>query len=211
MSESFSNLTNKGIPFDLKLNEEIFFNKENGFFIELGAYDGLIQSNTAFFEKSKNWTGILIEVSRERYEECVKNRPKSICFNTACGAEDDNQISLNHENGLMTKVVDGGEYTCQTTTLETIIDKCEINKNIDFLSLDVEGYELEVLKGLNLKKYEPNYMLIELWDSNEYDVKTFLQKNDYKCLCNYSQYNPISNPGWGTTGFHNDFLFKDMK
>ena len=51
MSESFSNLTNKGIPFDLKLNEEIFFNKENGFFIELGAYDGLIQSNTAFFEK----------------------------------------------------------------------------------------------------------------------------------------------------------------
>ena len=142
MSESFSNLTNKGIPFDLKLNEEIFFNKENGFFIELGAYDGLIQSNTAFFEKSKNWTGILIEVSGERYEECVKNRPKSICFNTACGAEDDNQISLNHENGLMTKVVDDGEYTCQTTTLETIIDKCEINKNIDFLSLDVEVYEL---------------------------------------------------------------------
>ena len=45
--------------------KKFFFNKENGFFIELGAYDGLIQSNTAFFEKSKNWTGILIEVSRK--------------------------------------------------------------------------------------------------------------------------------------------------
>ena len=67
MSESYSNITNKGVPFDLKLNKEIFFEKENGFFIELGAYDGLTQSNTAFFEKTKNWTGILIEASRDRY------------------------------------------------------------------------------------------------------------------------------------------------
>lgn len=209
MSESYSNVTNKGVPFDLKLNKEIFFEKENGFFIELGAYDGLTQSNTAFFEKTKNWTGILIEASRDRYEECVKNRPNSKCVNTACSATDNASISFNHENGLMSKVVDDGVYSCDTSTLETILDNCEVDRNIDFLSLDVEGHELEVLEGLNLCKYRPNYMLIELWDDNEFDVKTLLYDNNYRCLGNYSKYNNRDNPSWGDSGYHNDYLFED--
>lgn len=209
MSESYSNVTNKGVPFDLKLNKEIFFEKENGFFIELGAYDGLTQSNTAFFEKTKNWTGILIEVSRDRYEECVKNRPNSKCINTACSATDNASISFNHENGLMSKVVDDGVYSCDTSTLETILDNCKVDRNIDFLSLDVEGHELEVLEGLNLCKYRPNYMLIELWDDNEFDVKTLLYDNNYRCLGNYSKYNTRDNPSWGDSGYHNDYLFED--
>lgn len=209
MSESYSNVTNKGVPFDLKLNKEIFFEKENGFFIELGAYDGLTQSNTAFFEKTKNWTGILIEASRDRYEECVKNRPNSKCINTACSATDNASISFNHENGLMSKVVDDGVYSCDTSTLETILDNCKVDRNIDFLSLDVEGHELEVLEGLNLCKYRPNYMLIELWDDNEFDVKTLLYDNNYRCLGNYSKYNTRDNPSWGDSGYHNDYLFED--
>tara|TARA_R100000406_G_scaffold35699_2_gene23579 strand:+ start:4143 stop:4784 length:642 start_codon:yes stop_codon:yes gene_type:complete len=209
MSESYSNVTSKGVPFDLKLNKEIFFEKENGFFIELGAYDGLTQSNTAFFEKTKNWTGILIEASRDRYEECVKNRPNSKCVNTACSATDNASISFNHENGLMSKVVDDGVYSCDTSTLETILDNCEVDRNIDFLSLDVEGHELEVLEGLNLCKYRPNYMLIELWDDNEFDVKTLLYDNNYRCLGNYSKYNTRDNPSWGDSGYHNDYLFED--
>tara|TARA_B100000003_G_scaffold33474_1_gene27528 strand:+ start:1830 stop:2471 length:642 start_codon:yes stop_codon:yes gene_type:complete len=209
MSESYSNVTSKGVPFDLKLNKEIFFEKENGFFIELGAYDGLTQSNTAFFEKTKNWTGILIEASRDRYEECVKNRPNSKCVNTACSATDNASISFNHENGLMSKVVDDGIYSCDTSTLETILDNCEVDRNIDFLSLDVEGHELEVLEGLNLCKYRPNYMLIELWDDNEFDVKTLLYDNNYRCLGNYSKYNTRDNPSWGDSGYHNDYLFED--
>ena len=209
MSESYSNVTSKGVPFDLKLNKEIFFEKENGFFIELGAYDGLTQSNTAFFEKTKNWTGILIEASRDRYEQCVKNRPNSKCVNTACSATDNASISFNHENGLMSKVVDDGVYSCDTSTLETILDNCEVDRNIDFLSLDVEGHELEVLEGLNLCKYRPNYMLIELWDDNEFDVKTLLYDNNYRCLGNYSKYNTRDNPSWGDSGYHNDYLFED--
>ena len=213
MSYSYSHVTNKGEPFDLKLNEEIFLNKENGFFIELGAYDGITQSNTAFFEKTKKWTGILIEVSRQKYKECVRNRPNSMCFNVACGPEDDKEISFNQQNSLMSKVIDNGSYICKTATLNTILNSCKVDKNIDFLSLDVEGHEFEVLKGLNLNKYRPNYMIIELWGNNEDDVKSFLKDNNYMCLGNYSNYNLKDNPQWGSggVGFHNDFLFKDNK
>lgn len=207
---SFSNINSKGIPIDYMLNESIFKNKENGFFIELGAFDGLVQSNTAFFEKYKKWTGILIEPSREKYSLCLENRPLSKCFNVACSYENNMQVKFNHENGMCSKVSDSGEYECLTRTLEDILDECNVKCSIDFLSLDVEGYELEVLKGLNLEKYRPNYMLIELWESNEVDVKEFLHNNGYKCLCNFSNYNKIENPNWGTDGYHNDYLFEDL-
>jgi FkbM family methyltransferase len=210
LMESFSNLNNKKIPFDYFLNDEIFKNKENGFFIELGAFDGLVQSNTAFFEKYKNWTGVLVEPSREKYEECLKNRPNSECFNFACSFEE-KEVKFNHENGMMTKIVIGeGDYSCEAIRLENILDQCDIPPNIDFLSLDVEGYELEVLMGINLDKYRPNYMLIELWDTNQDEVNNFLEKNNYKCLMNLSNYNLLDNPSWGHNGHtHNDFLFVD--
>jgi len=209
--ETFSNITSKKEPFDHKLNTEIFKDKEGGFFIELGAFDGLEQSNTAFFEKYKGWTGILIEPSRDKYDACVKNRPASKCFNAVCSSLENIKVSLNHENGMCSKVSECGEYELLTRTLESILNEYRSVYTIDFLSLDVEGYELEVLKGLNLNKYRPNYMLIELWDSNEYEVKTFLNNNKYRCLCNFSNYNLISNPTWGVgvDGYHNDFLFVD--
>ena len=60
---SFSHCNSKKEKLDIKL-DEIFDSKKNGFFIELGANNGLTQSNTAFFEKYRNWSGILIEPSR---------------------------------------------------------------------------------------------------------------------------------------------------
>lgn len=208
---SFSNITSNGEPFDFILNDKIFKNKENGFFIELGAYDGILQSNTAFFEKYKNWKGILIEPSRDRYIECVNNRKNSKCFNYACSSSIKDKLLIDEENGLMSKVVkNDGSYTPYVTTLEIILNSCNVTCNIDFLSLDVEGYEYEVLLGLNLNKYRPNYILVELWTNNEDITKKFLTKNNYICLENFSKYNIIDNQHWGVNGnFHNDFLFVD--
>ena len=60
-----------------------YLNFENGFFIEVGAHDGIFQSNTLNLEESLGWKGILIEPSLNAYLECIKNRPKSICINLA--------------------------------------------------------------------------------------------------------------------------------
>ena len=77
---------------------------------------------------------------------------------------------------------------------------------IDFIKIDTEGYELEILKGLNISKYRPKYMLVEI--TNDYDnITEFFTKNNYKLHSNFSNYNFIDNPGWD--GTHNDYLFID--
>lgn len=97
----------------------------------------------------------------------------------------------------------------QVSTLEKILDEIDLQKlnikNIDLLTLDVEGYELEVLEGLNINKYRPTYMLIEIYIKQYDDILNFLTENNYKLVCNFSNYNKLDNPNWD--GTHNDFLF----
>ena len=63
------------------LNENYFKNKKNGTYIELGALDGVLFSNTKFFEDTLNWTGILIEPHPIKFNLLEKNRPNNYLFN----------------------------------------------------------------------------------------------------------------------------------
>ncbi len=147
------------------------------------------------------------------FEECVKNRPNSKCYNYACVANDfeKNEI-LGDFNGKLMSSIEGSRlysnqlHSVKTITLEKILDENNIS-NIDFLSLDTEGYELNILKGLNLTKYRPKYMLIEIYTKDYDNIINFLQENKYSLICNFTNYNKIDNPYWDTT--HNDYLFMD--
>ena len=209
--KSFSSITSRKEPFDLKLNKEIFKEKENGFFIELGAYDGINHSNTAFFEIYKNWKGILIEPIKDKYQQCLRNRPQSICINETCSDIVGDFVNFEFSNGPMARIRNSNSYSeYKTTTLEKILDKEKLKSNIDFLSVDVEGYELKVLTGINLDKYRPNFILVEIWPKNKRKTMQLLLSKKYKLICNFSKYNLITNPLWGDIGYHNDYLFKDI-
>ncbi len=164
-----------------------YLSYREGFFVELGANDGLSQSNTYYFERWLGWRGILIEPVPELYRRAVRTRPKARVFNCACvpfGYPDsDIQIAF---AGLMS-VVKGSwadpdqerkhiaigreleringplELRVPARTLTSILDECQVSR-IDLLSLDVEGYEAEVLAGLDFERYQPRYMLIEVRD-----------------------------------------------
>ena len=204
-----------GVSLDSKL-DALFNKQQGGFFIELGAHNGITQSNTAFLEFTRGWKGVLIEPSPEQYRACVKNRPNSTCFHSACVSNAYTSPTIRGDFvGHLMSSVDGlrGKNTDLVTvpanTLTSILDKVPGIETIDLLSLDTEGYELDILKGLDLTRYRPRYMLIEVYTA-EYDILVeFLQQNDYVLVCNFSNYNHTLHPGWD--GTHNDYLFKDSR
>jgi FkbM family methyltransferase len=179
-----------------------FINYKNGFYIECGANDGLKQSNTFYYENFKNWNGVLIEPS-QKYYELIKNRSKkNFFFKNACVSfKDENKKVKLMYNNLMTvaltkknqiidknKFIDEGkkflkkkennfEFKIKGISLNRILDSCKSPSVIDFFSLDVEGMELEVLKGIKFNKYKFKFILIEC--QNFKKINTFLRKKNY--------------------------------
>jgi FkbM family methyltransferase len=211
--QSFSQIDSKGIPFDKKL-DTLFKYKENGFYIELGANNGLEQSNTAYFEFFRNWKGILIEPSPEMYQKCKENRLMSSCYNYACVSSSytGEYVEGDFDGSLMASVGGIRNGRCanirvKAKSLENIIIESGYTGPIDLLSLDTEGYELPILEGLNLKRFRPKYMLIEIYTKDYDTIYNYLQDNNYKLVDCMSNYNRIDSPNWD--GTHNDYLFLD--
>jgi FkbM family methyltransferase len=210
----YSHKDYKGVPLQNKLIE-IFNYKKKGYFIELGAHNGLFQSNTAFLEKEMEWKGILIEPSTKGYESCKINRPNSICLNYACTSNDyhDEYVEGDFKDNSPMSSINGERLGRQNLvkvkaiTLEKVLNAMRPT-NIDFLSLDTEGYELEILKGLNLNKYRPKFMLIEVYNKDYDDLVNFLNLHNYRLHSNFTNYNH-TDCLYSWDGTHNDYLFID--
>lgn len=185
---------------------EKFLNFNDGYYIELGANDGISISNTYYFEKNKNWNGLLIEPILHKYLDCKKNRSKkNKFFCTACvsfdfkekfvkllysnlmtipqNLESDIKDKFNHANFSNTqrkKQEEVVEFYAKARTLDSILLDSNAPNLIDFLSIDVEGAEIEVIKGINFKNYKFRYILIE--SRNIHPISEFLSQKSYKLI-----------------------------
>ncbi|MCX8125313.1 MAG: FkbM family methyltransferase [Spirochaetes bacterium] len=173
-------------------------NRTNGFFVEVGANDGLNQSNTLYFEKYLAWRGLLIEGVPELAERCKKNRPNCIVENCALVASDykEKTIEMIYCNlmsivkGSMGKPYEDSNHIkagkkflkkrektyhieVPAKTLSYVLDSYRID-HVDLLSLDVEGYEAQVLKGIDFTRHRPEFILIEVRDREE--IESILAK-----------------------------------
>ena len=175
---------------------EHFIRYRNGFFVEVGANDGVSQSNTLYFEKYKKWSGLLIEPIPELAEKCRENRPKCIVESCALVSSDYQNKNIEIQYANLMSVVKGGMkdpaeerahikkglevqfipssyvVSVPARTLSSVLEQHGI-KRVDLLSLDVEGYELEVLKGINFNIHRPQYMLIEARDRD--NIESFIE------------------------------------
>jgi len=189
----------------MKSTLEKYLNKEKGTYIELGAFDGEYWSNTKWLEDELGWTGILIEPSPSQYQKCLENRPNNNIFNCACVSFEYDMSEINGDFFGKPGSSVGGPVTVDAYTLQALIDKTE-HDFIDFLSLDVEGYELEVLKGIDFTKQIIDYVLIEVRTGDEDTLFSFMEDRGYTNLGNISNFTKETHPNWD--GTHNDYLFK---
>lgn len=189
---------------DKFLETYIFKGYKNGFFMDIGAHDGININNTLYFEINNSWTGINVEPIKEIYEKLKHNR--SQCINLNCAVSDTDgkaeficnvgyteMISglkdsfdirhkqrLDKENSLYggcTNIIE-----VETKKIETICDENNV-KHINYLSIDVEGGEFNVIKSINFEKvfidvigFENNYK-----DVGEKIVK-FLNTKGYEVV-----------------------------
>jgi len=167
---------------DRKLSR--YLNKRNGFFIEAGANDGVAFSNTYYLERILGWRGILVEGIPHLCESARRNRPRSRVFQCALVPAEQEGTEVEMIYGNLMSLVAGAmgspeadaehirkaaehdresgsfKVAVMGRTLSSIIDEAGVGK-IDFLSLDVEGFEGPVLRGLDLLRHRPEYICVE--------------------------------------------------
>ena len=166
------------------LDSSIFKGFKNGFFMDVGAHDGVTFNNTLYFEKTQGWTGINIEPIENSFNTLQCNRPK--CRNYNCAISNVNGVSdfiyasgpdmlsglqeyydPRHSARLDWHISDEGGskqvIKVQTRRIEDVLDENNI-KHVHMLSIDVEGAEFEVVKSINFEKvfidtinFENNY------------------------------------------------------
>ena len=145
-----------------------YLNYRNGTFIELGAMDGRIYSNSLFFEEDLGWNGVLIEPSNQ-FEQLILNRPNCYNFNYAISTvEGEVEFLGTGALGGMTETMsewhrkgwrldEQPPFFVKSIPISKIIEQTNIERG-DFFSIDVEGGELEVLKTFNWKI--PVYLIL---------------------------------------------------
>jgi FkbM family methyltransferase len=179
---------------DRWLIEEIYDQKEEGFFVDLAAFDGVHGNNTYALEKGFQWRGICIEASPLLLPELRKNR--SAIIEPACIDYTNHSVEFRIDNGWLGGIVDhdtqnnfayrGKEIQkahetqsilrLETKTLEQVLDEHKAPRIIDYLSLDAEGAETRILKYFPFHRY--TFLAITIERPSE-QLHSLLIKNDY--------------------------------
>lgn len=198
---------------DIKLKK--YMRKPFGIFFEAGANDGVSMSNTKIFEDKFGWRGVLVEPSYRGWRLCKLSRPGSISVRRALVGRDfkEKQVLGDFDGNLMGSI--GGSrlqkkarHSVSATTISQLIHEYGIDR-IDFMSLDLEGYEFEALCGIDFVKHRPNYLLIEIYLAQKDPIFSLLYENGYKMIKNMTNFARETHPNWD--GSHNDYLFGDAR
>ena len=157
--------------------DNFFREKKNGYFLEIGAFDGIQGSNCLFFEKFKNWNGLAMEPSPTQFKKLRSNR-KCKLINKAASAisekmtfieidssSSDSQLSglekyYANKNQSVLKKNNLKKYMVEVLTFDEILKNVD-KEVIDYCSIDIEGAETALIENFNFSNYKIKVLSIE--------------------------------------------------
>jgi FkbM family methyltransferase len=162
--------------------------KLNGTFVEIGVGDGFYLSNTFLLEDRFNWSGILAEPAKI-FHESIRKRIAVLETRAIYSASDvtlefledispelSTLYSFKDSDFHLRKMTKGGKYDVQTLTLNELLVKHRLPFHIDYLSIDTEGSEFEIIKNFDFTQHQFKVITIE----HNYDIEK--RDNIYKLL-----------------------------
>jgi FkbM family methyltransferase len=175
--------------------EKISHGKRGGRFLDVGAHDGIATSNTYALESQLDWTGICIEANPALADKCSMNRPGSTVINAAVwGEEKEVVFELPHSgNDFLSRI---GGIACNANYFAEDFRKVDTltmtarplrqllgpeKQYFDYFSLDVEGAELEALKGIDWQRTSFGYIAVEFGYRDQFlrDIINYLADQKY--------------------------------
>ena len=192
-----------------RILDQVFRGKRSGYFIEVGAYDGVSLSNTYCFERL-GWHGILVEPIKPLCVKAAAARPRSRVVHAACGRHDQRGAAtftvtqgvpvlsfLRRDPEHIERCLREGatlvEIEVPVVPLDDIIKSERKNPlvgtgpwvpnvgwRIDLVSIDVEGSELDVLDGFNLDRFRPKVLVIENERVSGAAIEPYLNERGYR-------------------------------
>ena len=146
---------------DVYFRDFLFEGKKNGYFVDCGSADGLYKSNTFLLERDLGWNGVCIEARKDgnySYEQCIENRTTK-CFNHILSGEDNEDVYFHFEN--TGSGIREGNPNSKTRSLSSILKEANAPKEIDLLSMDIEGAEEPSLINFPFDEYDIRVVCVE--------------------------------------------------
>ncbi|MGB7244948.1 MAG: FkbM family methyltransferase [Sulfitobacter sp.] len=169
--------------------------KRDGFFVEFGAADGKFLSNTHLLETSFGWTGILAEPAKAWHPQLRQNRKANIetdCvwrktgevlsfdafpdgeFSAISGFGDSEMTQCGRSDGME-------NYDVNTISLNDLLRKYDAPGTIDYISIDTEGSELDIIQAFDFSEYSFNAVTVEHnYSRHRDDVRAIFEANGYR-------------------------------
>ncbi len=207
-SKSFSQLQQDLVA--LWVKEKILGKESQGYFVEIGATNGIHLSNTFMLEKFHGWSGLLCEPSINYYSELTRNRNVSTdnrCVFSTTGeilefidrdvGEHSSLRGFSRNGELDQGEKERARYQVESVTLSDLLSAHDAPNQIHFLSIDTEGSEYEILKNFDFKERLFVFICVELAFNSELIEGVLLSNGYLRILSEYS--------GWDGWFVHNKY------
>lgn len=170
--------------------DKVFDHRRDGFFVEVGAHDGVTYSNTVRLEREYGWSGVCIEPNPQTFPKCLESRAAE-CINAAvaeCGGvmtfvvrKDPTWSGLKRtlEASDAVKAAEIAKTDVRVVTLGEVLRERGIY-HVDYLSVDAEGGDLNVIRGINFDEVTIDCITIEVRADSAEKIRGYLNGKGYK-------------------------------